>query len=49
VDYRHKKIARILLDMGHTKWRPCTGGQEKETENFKEVDVLSVQELILKC
>jgi hypothetical protein len=32
--------------MGHTKGRLCKGGigQEKETKNLNEVDVLTVQE-----
>jgi hypothetical protein len=46
VDYRPKTNAVILLDMGHTKGRPCTGGigQGKETKNLNVVDVHPVQE-----
>jgi hypothetical protein len=42
--YRPKTNAAILLDMGHTKGRPCMGriGQEKETKNLNVVDVLTV-------
>jgi hypothetical protein len=43
-DYRSKTNAAILLDMGHTRGRPCTGGigQGKETKNLNVVDVLTV-------
>jgi hypothetical protein len=44
VDYRPKTNAVTLLDIGHTKGRPCTGekGQGKETKNLNVVVVLSV-------
>jgi hypothetical protein len=43
-DYRPKTNAAILLDTGHTKRRPCTGGirQGKETRNLDMTDVPTV-------
>jgi hypothetical protein len=43
-NFRPKTNAVILLDMGHTKRRPCTGWirKRKETKNLNEVDVPTV-------
>jgi hypothetical protein len=48
VNCRPKTNSTILWDTGHTKGRLGDGGigQEKETKNLNEIDVLIVQELI---
>jgi hypothetical protein len=45
-DCRPKTNAAISWDMGHTMRRLCKAGigQGKETKNFNEFDVLTVQE-----
>jgi hypothetical protein len=47
-DYRPKANTLVLLDMDHTKGRPCAGrlGKGKEAKNLNEVNGLTVQELM---
>jgi hypothetical protein len=39
VDYRPKTNAAILLDMGHTKEKPYTGGIGQGKEKIKNLNV----------
>jgi hypothetical protein len=45
-DYRPKTNGIILLDMDHTKGRPCTVGigKGKETKILNVVDLLTVED-----